>query len=129
FNYSGTTPKLTTVTGSGAASVTYDGAGNETQDQVISPRNLVSGASTSQARSSFSYDGRGVRVYSTDTISMKLAGFWNGHAHIYSPELKPLARYDYFVAGGKSYPTGVVTEYVWLGDRPIAQLNTSGATT
>jgi len=130
FNYSGTTPKLTSVTGTNGSSVSYDAAGNETQYQAISPRGLVASASNTQTRSSFLYDGNSLRVYSADTISTRLAGFWNGHAHIYSPDLRPLARHDYFVAGGTEYPTGIVTEYVWFADRPVAQLATAnGATT
>jgi RHS repeat-associated protein len=131
FDYSSTTPKLTTVTTTGQppVSVTYDNAGNELQSastQNISPRNLVSSIATLATRLANAYDGRGVRVESK-SYPPPPADWTSLIRHIYSPELRPLARYQYDNYLGLPRLQHV-TDYVWFGDRPVAQLNVTAST-
>jgi RHS repeat-associated protein len=138
FEYAGTLPKLQNVTELGATRpVSYDAAGNETHylvDRTYSPRNLF--ASMQQAdeaggaphRLDFSYDGRGLRVARKESPA-------NGPAssatrrYFYTPELRLLAStYDDGasvwepVLGSSAVAKNFRDEFVWFGDRRIAQI-------
>ncbi len=71
FSYSGTTPKLLSVTENGIPrSVSYDSVGNETAGgEVYSPRNQLTGSSEGAA---YAYDGRGVRVATSTPVSIRV---------------------------------------------------------
>jgi RHS repeat-associated protein len=81
FSYSGTTPKLTSVTESGPRSVTYDASGNETavgsSNFFYSARNLL----TSGDGLYYVYDGRGVRTVTlkNDPTSLPVASVSPSH--------------------------------------------------
>ncbi|MEK6372270.1 MAG: RHS repeat-associated core domain-containing protein [Acidobacteriota bacterium] len=130
FTYAGQTSKLALAD---SHAVEYDAVGNETfylGSRTYSPRNLMSSMTASGHRDNqnllgYGYDGRGVRVWSSEQFPL-LADYFTAHAHIYSPELRPLARHDFDVASGIAYPTGV-TEFVWFGDTTVAQHNPNGA--
>ena len=130
FAYSGTTPKLVSVNEPGGqVTVTYDAGGNETHDQEISARNLVASVGNAVVRTYNEFDGRGVRVRS-ETFPLLVADYSTYHAHIYSPELHALARPDAHAIRmwGIDFPFHT-TEYVWFGDRPVAQLDSIATTT
>jgi RHS repeat-associated protein len=115
FTYSGTTPKLATET--------YDASGNLLGGQTISPRNQVVMFSQQGSSAAMAYDGRGVRV---QTIVNNYPGPSASFEHVYTPELRALARYDTERSSG--WPIvdyHRATEFVWLGSRPVAQI-TSG---
>jgi RHS repeat-associated protein len=123
FAYNGTTPRLTSVSGSAPATVSYDAAGNESSLGTYSPRNLLSVVGDPSPESShvaFSYDGRGVRVLaSSSTPGIPPWGGTTNRRSLYSPELHLIAQSDwayYFMDG---WFTG--TEYIWFGDQPVAQ--------
>ena len=113
FTYTGTTPKL--------ASVTYDAAGNELSGplspvETYTPRNL---------RDGFSYDGRGVRVLFTQ------AGFHGSPTVqtrvLYTPELRLLAAVSADAEPGivETWGNTRSREIIWFGDLPVAQADQS----
>lgn len=118
FSYAGTTPKLTNET--------YDAAGNEISTQDVSPRNLVAfkncvGCSTG---TNYEYDSRGVRVTAVgpgrfETFPPTIYTT----RHIYSPELRALGQYRF---EGSSEASALSMEFVWFGDRPVAQVDWDG---
>jgi RHS repeat-associated protein len=132
FSYSGTTPKLTSVTeGLTTTSVSYDSAGNETST-AISSRNHLAGFGGPRTFITYGYDGRGVRMVAVDDDVF--LDQHRVHDHLYSPDLRPLALYDYIyelfstIISLDPQPPFSITEYIWLGDRPIAQFNTASDT-
>jgi RHS repeat-associated protein len=138
FEYAGTLPKLQNVTELGATRpVSYDAAGNETHylvDRTYSQRNLFASmqqpdeAGGAPHRLDFSYDGRGLRVARKESPA-------NGPAtsatrrYFYTPDLRLLAAtYDDSasvwepVLGSSAVAKNFRDEFVWFGDRPIAQI-------
>jgi RHS repeat-associated protein len=136
FSYSGTTPKLTSVTENGSPkSITYDAVGNETQGAVTySPRNYQSGWRTGNCRlgscttATFSYDGRGVRANQLVVFIPGCAGCSTTSStdSVYTPELNLL----YFTNTTTTMPDDFVTsqssEFVWFGGRPVAEEDVNG---
>ena len=115
FSYVGTTPKLSSVTENGAPrSVAYDSAGNESTvgaaSYTYSPRNLLATADNLN----YAYDGQGIRRVTTTTTGKRFS--------FVSPEFRTLAESAVTSSGRPS----IAYDYVWLGDRPVAQLDSSG---
>src|SRR6202171_6429893 len=122
FAYSGTTPRLTSVSGSAPATVTYDAAGNEGigQYSVRNLLNFVGDHSHEASQLAYSYDGRGVRVLASFTTPGVPP--WGGtkiRRSLYSPELHLLAQSDWAYNMTDGWFNG--TEYIWFGDQPVAQ--------
>jgi RHS repeat-associated protein len=116
FAYSGTTPKLTSVTEAGTPkTVTYDAAGNETvvgtSTYSYSARNFPKTSGTIE----YGYDAQGVRT--TETSGSSKAYFF------YSPDLHLLATTG--ISTLASPPTQ--TEYIWMNGAPVAQQTVSGS--
>ena len=122
FAYAGTTPRLTSVSGTYPATVSYDAAGNETLGDY-SARNLlqrVGQINTIDSRLEYDYDGRGVRAHAY-SISPGPPP-WGGtktRRSFYSPELHLLAQSDWEQFMEDGWFNG--TEYIWFGDQPVAQ--------
>jgi hypothetical protein len=120
FALGGTTPKLTSVSGSVPATVTYDAAGNETSAGTYSPRNrlsFVGDPSHESTQLNYSYDGRGVRVGAS--LTTPPLGGTRRRRSFYSPELHLMAQSDWAHYTIYGWFTG--TEYIWFGDQPVAQ--------
>lgn len=117
FSYVGTTSKL--------QGMVYDNAGNETggDDMLYGPRNLMtkhgSGFGGQGHWINYGYDGRGVRVSSSEHSSSSPYPVVRRYA--YSPELHLLANYSemsVFLDDGPLQGD----DYVWFGDQPVAQM-------
>ncbi len=114
FAYSGTTPRLTSVTENGTPrSVGYDSTGNETTvgsaTYAYTPRNVLS----SGDGLSYVTDGWGRREVSTTSTGSRYS--------FYGPDMTLLSESN--VTTGT--PT-VAYDYVWFGGRPIAQTDSTG---
>jgi len=130
FSYVGSTPRIQTVTGSSPASVAYDNSGNEVQQignealgSTYGPRNLLLHVSGDPGSDHFdySYDGRGVRIFSAWTSGGpgQPWGFTRTRKSIYSPELHLIGQSDWEGLTMDGVFNG--TEYIWFGDQPVAQ--------
>ncbi|MBV8365333.1 MAG: RHS repeat protein [Candidatus Eremiobacteraeota bacterium] len=114
FAYSGTTPKLTSVTENGTPrSVSYDAAGNETTvgsaNYTYTPRNLLSSGD------GLSYVSDGWARRTVSTIS-------SGSRYSFAgPDMTLLSETN--VSTGS--PT-IAYDYLWFGGRPIAQSDSTG---
>jgi RHS repeat-associated protein len=114
FAYSGTTPKLTSVTENGTPrSVGYDSAGNEmtvgSATYAYTPRNVLS----SGDGLSYVTDGWGRREVSTTSSGSRYS--------FYGPDMTLLSE--------SNVTTGVPTvayDYIWFGGRPVAQTDSTG---
>jgi RHS repeat-associated protein len=114
FAYSGTAPKLSSVTENGTPrSVSYDSAGNEiavgTASYNYTPRNVLA----SGDGLSYLFDGWGRRGVST-TLSGSRYSF-------YGPDITLLSE--------SNVTTGVPTvayDYIWFNGRPVAQTDSTG---
>jgi RHS repeat-associated protein len=130
FAYVGMTPRLQSVTGTSTTDVQYDPAGNETERGAFqyNARNQLSVIADpdpfSAPRITYGYDGRGLRV-STLTTLPGVPQNWGSRRrrHVYSPELHLLAESDWTSPQtGPQIPGALQgTEYIWLGDGPVAQ--------
>ncbi|MBV8172719.1 MAG: RHS repeat protein [Candidatus Eremiobacteraeota bacterium] len=114
FSYSGTTPKLTSVTENGTPrSVSYDAVGNETTvgsaSYAYTPRNLLSTGDNL----SYSYDGWGLRRISTTSSGSRYS--------FTGPDMTLLSETNV----ASSSPT-IAYNYIWFGGRPIAQSDSTG---
>jgi RHS repeat-associated protein len=114
FAYSGTLPKLTSVTENGTPrSVGYDAAGNETAvgsaSYTYRPRNLLASGDSL----SYVYDGWGRRAVSTTSSGSRYS--------FYSPDMTLLSETNVSNAA----PT-VAYDYIYFGGRPIAQSDATG---
>jgi len=103
----------------------YDNAGNETggDDMLYGPRNLMtkhgSGFGGQGHWINYGYDGRGVRVSSSEHSSSSPYPVVRRYG--YSPELHLLANYSetsVFLDDGPLQGD----DYVWFGDQPVAQV-------
>jgi RHS repeat-associated protein len=122
FNYSGTTPKLQSVSGTTPVTVTYDAAGNETSSGTYSARNLLQSTGTFSSGTTYQYDGRGVRIGETVHQGQQVTP----STFVYSPELHLLERsaWDPNCAfhGCKDFSA----DYIWFGNEPVAQISFQG---
>lgn len=133
MTYSGTSPKLSTVTQDNLPrSVTYDAAGNET---FVGPSAFAYSArnhSISGGGNTYDYDGRGARTVT------HFSGTSTSRVSLYTPELQlfaefePASGHDFLYFAGRSvaqidHGTGTIDWYVTdhLGT-PIAQTDATG---
>ena len=102
----------------GTRTVSYDAFGNETGDGkstfTYSPRELT--ATDSRFISAYYYDGFRRRVSTT------LSTGGDHRDSFFDPGLHLAAETNQFTAGAPS----IAYKYVWLGDRPIAQVDSGG---
>jgi RHS repeat-associated protein len=130
FTYSGSTSKVATVTEGGVTStLDYDPAGNELHGGsqsvfTYSSRNLLESDGTNV----YTYDGRGVRR-TARTLSLAIQpsdqpvqSYW------YSTNLHLLAEATKHMGGSGAFNASGTSEFVWMGNLPIAQFDASGAT-
>ncbi len=119
FSYSGTLPKLTSVTDSTLNSgnpqaIGYDAAGNETSvgaaTYTYSPRNLLA---TGDGLT-YSYDGFGRRTVTQGSPGIRYS--------FYDPSFTMLSE-SALVSSGKP---GIKYDYIWLGGSPVAQIDNTG---
>jgi len=122
FSYSGTTPKLQSVSGTAPATVTYDSAGNETSSGSYSARNLLQSVGSLSSGTTYQYDGRGVRITETFHASQSSST----STFVYSPELHLLARNAPDQNCGLHGCTDLSADYVWFDDQPVAQVSPAG---
>ncbi|MCE7957650.1 MAG: RHS repeat protein [Acidobacteria bacterium ACB2] len=132
FSYSGTTSLLSSVTEDGVQlpTVTYDSAGNESiahegYTAHYSTRNLTDYRRGYEFADmiQYSYDGRGVRVFSRATISWPLDlcdGDIRDEVSVYSPELNLLYR-RIALTPDCEQPDVSEGDFVWFGGRPVAE--------
>jgi RHS repeat-associated protein len=115
FSYVGTTSKLSSVTENGTQrSVAYDAAGNETSvgsaTYAYSPQNLLAIGDGL----SYLYDANAIRRVTTTSTGKRFS--------FESPELATLSE-SAVAASGKP---AIAYDYIWLSDRPVAQIDSSG---
>ena len=114
FAYSGTLPKLSSVTENGTnRPVGYDAAGNETTvgsaTYSYTPRNqLASGDGFS-----YTYDGLARRTVSVGSVGTRYS--------FYGPELDMLSESAITISGKPS----IADDYIWFSGLPVAQIDTS----
>lgn len=116
FSYSGTLPKLTSVTENGTPrSIVYDANGNETQVgaaiYAYSPRNLLATGDGN----TYTYDGRGLRNVTATSGGVRYS-FYDVGKHLLSE-----------TAVTSSGKPAIAYDYIWLGSRPVGQIGTSSA--
>jgi hypothetical protein len=118
FSYSGTLPKLTSVTdstqnGGAAQTITYDLVGNEpgigAHTYTYSARNLLATGDGF----TYTYDSRGVRTTTSGSPGTRYS--------LYNSDLSLLSE-------SSLTSNSMIYNYVWFAGRPIAQVNTSGGT-
>jgi RHS repeat-associated protein len=114
FAYSGTLPKLTSVTENGTPrSVVYDSDGNETQVgtamYTYSARSLLATGDGN----TYTYDGRGVRDITATSGGVRYSFYDAG---------KRLLSESAVTSSGKP---AIAYDYIWLGGRPVGEIGTS----
>jgi RHS repeat-associated protein len=129
FSYLGTTPQLTSVSGS---AVTRDAVGNElTSSRAYSARNLMTAlATTGLNRKSYRYvyDGRGIRLREEVTVTRPQTRTFFQYS-VYSPELQLLSKGDAIPSPELLEKDFTGTDIIWLGNLPVAQTFTDAAAT
>jgi len=120
FAYIGTLPKLSSVTENTITTraVTYDTFGNRTSDGkstfTYSSRELL--ASDSRYISTYYYNGFRQRV------ATQLSSNGDYRDSLFNPESQLLSETAQFASGTPS----IAYDYIWFGDRPVAQTDSTG---
>ena len=119
FSYSGTLPKLTSVLENGASRpVSYDAFGNELGDGkstfTYSSRELL--ATDSRFIETYYYNGFRQRV------STQISSNGDYRDTLFDPESHTVSETAQFATGMPS----IAYDYIWFGDRPVAQVDSGG---